>query len=102
MERDRQLEAQKPQRRSLIDPYLVGPPSRMKRMGLTPKEVEGSPSKEAESASKDEAVKSEEEEEETHSEATPTKTTPTDDEPWAETDSEDEDLEVCACTLCNI
>ena len=93
MERERQLEAQKPRRGSLVDPYLIeqyyGPPS-LKNKELTPKKGEGSPAKEAVPSSKDE-----EEKEEAHSETTPLKTTPIDDEPWAETDSEVEELEVC-------
>ena len=96
MERERQLEAQKPRRGSLVDPYLIeqyyGPPSLKNRKDSTPKKEEGSPVKEAVSSFKDEE---EEEKEKTHSEATSLKTTPIDDEPWAETDSEDEELEVC-------
>ena len=95
MERERQLEAQKPRRGSLVDPYLIeqyyGPPSLKNKKELTSKKDEGSPS-----PSKDE----EEEEEETHSEATPPKTTPIGDEPWADTDSEDEELEVCPYDTC--
>ena len=104
MEKEKQLEAQKPRRTSLVDPYLIeqfyGPPSLKKKTKVASKSEESPAKSEGQSAKSVEAPSKKSEEvppmseesewEETDSEVTPTKAAPVVDASWADSDSEEE------------